>query len=266
MVWLPAPPPACEGMRLGGMEWAIVTGDAIAEMGRLYAAGERFDAVITSPPYNLRNSTGGQGGPRRTGRDPWASGIGDHRNAAYAGSDDAMPKTEYVEWQRECVRLMLALLADDGALFYNHKERPQAGCIEEPALDILAGQKWPLRQRIVWARSGGLSHNHRHLTSAHEYVYLVPGPQWRVSVRGPERLSVWSIQQTQKVEHPAPFPPELARRCCAAGGGVRVLDPFCGAGSTLIGARDAGAEYALGIEISPEYVAVAQRRMGERLL
>ena len=245
------------------MEWDIITGDAIEEMERLRDADERFDAVVTSPPYNLRNSTGGQGGGK-TGA--WAVGIGDHRNDHHASHMDAMPKHDYIEWQRKAVAAMLALLNDDGALFYNHKERPQAGAIEEPALDILSGQRWPLRQRIVWARAGGLSHNRRHLTSSHEYVYLVPGPEWEVRIRGAERLTVWNIQQTQGVEHPAPFPPELAKRCVMAGKAVRVLDPFCGAGSSLLGARDAGASYALGIDISATYTELARKRMMERLL
>ncbi len=39
-----------------------------------------------------------------------------------------------------------------------------------------------------------------------------------------------------------------------------VLDPFCGSGTTLVVARDLGRDY-IGIELSPEYIAIAQRRL-----
>ncbi len=42
--------------------------------------------------------------------------------------------------------------------------------------------------------------------------------------------------------------------------GTRVLDPFAGSGSTLVAARQLGIE-AVGIELSPEYAAMAERRI-----
>lgn len=42
--------------------------------------------------------------------------------------------------------------------------------------------------------------------------------------------------------------------------GTRVLDPFAGSGSTLVAARQLGID-AVGIEINPEYAAMAERRI-----
>ena len=41
----------------------------------------------------------------------------------------------------------------------------------------------------------------------------------------------------------------------------RILVPYSGAGSEMIGAIQAGWEEVVGIELSPEYVAIAERRI-----
>ena len=43
-----------------------------------------------------------------------------------------------------------------------------------------------------------------------------------------------------------------------------MLDPFCGAGTTLLAAAAEGC-HGIGIEIDPEYVATAQARLSSDL-
>lgn len=76
--------------------------------------------------------------------------------------------------------------------------------------------------------------------------------------------SVWNIPtQPFKGEHFATFPEELVRRCILAGcpKGGTVLDPFCGSGTAGKVAYDLGREF-IGIELNPQYVAIAQKRIG----
>lgn len=77
--------------------------------------------------------------------------------------------------------------------------------------------------------------------------------------------SVWTIATHAFVgAHFATMPEELARRCVLAGsrrGGV-VLDPFAGAGTTGVVAKEAGRGF-LGIEIKKEYVEMAERRISQ---
>lgn len=51
----------------------------------------------------------------------------------------------------------------------------------------------------------------------------------------------------------------LCRLVCAPGG--TVLDPFCGSGSIGIAAKAEGLGY-IGIDLEPEYIAIAERRIG----
>lgn len=78
------------------------------------------------------------------------------------------------------------------------------------------------------------------------------------------RRSVWTVTTKPfKGAHFATFPPDLIEPCVLAGcpvGGT-VLDPFFGAGTTGLVAQKHGRN-AIGIELNPEYVALASARLG----
>ena len=78
------------------------------------------------------------------------------------------------------------------------------------------------------------------------------------------KRDVWSINiKPNKEAHFATYPQELVSPCILAGspeGGV-ILDPFMGSGTTGIVANKLGRHY-VGIELNPEYVEMAERRIG----
>ena len=77
------------------------------------------------------------------------------------------------------------------------------------------------------------------------------------------KRDVWSINvKPNKEAHFATYPQELVSPCILAGcpeGGV-VLDPFMGSGTTGIVANKLSRHY-IGIELNPEYVEMAERRI-----
>jgi DNA modification methylase len=78
------------------------------------------------------------------------------------------------------------------------------------------------------------------------------------------RRSVWVVPTAGvKEAHFATFPPKLIEPCILAGcpPGGTVLDPFFGAGTTGLVARQHG-RHCIGIELNPEYVEIAKRRLG----
>jgi modification methylase len=143
------------------------------------------DLVVTSPPYNLRNSTGG--GLRNGSGGKW-------ENAAllngYAESDDAMPYEEYVAWQRKCLTAMMRLLPDDGAIFYNHKWRVQGGLIQDRS-DIV--KDFPVRQIIIWQREGGINFNPGYFLPTYEVIYLICKPEFKLAPKANAMGDVWRI-------------------------------------------------------------------------
>ncbi|QHG87974.1 site-specific DNA-methyltransferase [Xanthomonas sp. NCPPB 1638] len=77
------------------------------------------------------------------------------------------------------------------------------------------------------------------------------------------KRSVWTVATKPFREaHFATFPEQLIEPCVLAGapaGGV-VLDPFLGAGTTAVVAERLGRRW-LGVELNPEYVAIAEERL-----
>ncbi len=75
--------------------------------------------------------------------------------------------------------------------------------------------------------------------------------------------SIWRFPPERENPHPAPFPLALPVRCIYSimdeKRGV-VIDPYCGSGTTLVAAKILGHDF-IGIEISKEYVHLAEKRL-----
>ncbi len=87
------------------------------------------------------------------------------------------------------------------------------------------------------------------------------------SERGRNKRSVWTVHTQPYAEaHFATFPPRLIEPCVIAGcpaGGV-ILDPFAGAGTTGLVAKKHGRRF-IGIELNPDYIAMAEKRMAQEV-
>jgi site-specific DNA-methyltransferase (adenine-specific) len=107
-------------------------------------------------------------------------------------------------------------------------------------------------------------------TRAHEYMFLLSKNESYYynyeAVKGPNGRnlrSVWSIPtQPFNGAHFATFPPGLIEPCILAGSKVGdfVLDPFFGSGTVGV-VCDALERRYIGIELNPEYVDIASRRL-----
>ena len=230
----------------------ILCGDAVKIMKQIPDGA--IDLVITSPPYNLRNSTG-------NGMKPWNGGK--WANAAlqngYTNHDDLMNHTDYVKWQRECLTEMLRVIPEDGAIFYNHKWRVQAGLLQDRN-DIVSG--FPVRQIIIWKRKGGLNFNPGYFLPTYEVIYLIAKPKFKLAAKANAYGDVWEFTQEMNNKHPAAFPVSLIQRIISSTNAKIVLDPFMGSGTTAIAAISLKRKY-VGIDISPEYCKMAEQRIKE---
>jgi DNA modification methylase len=80
---------------------------------------------------------------------------------------------------------------------------------------------------------------------------------------GANKRSVWNVATSPFPEaHFATFPPEIPEICIKAGcpENGTVLDPFCGAGTTGMVAKRLMRNF-IGIELKPQYVEMARRRI-----
>jgi len=228
----------------------IICGDAVEVM--LDIPDGSVDLVVTSPPYNLKNSTGNGMKDGRGGK--W-------KNAellnGYATYNDNMPHKQYVAWQRRCLSEMLRIVPDDGAVFYNHKWRVQGGLLQDRA-DIVGG--FPVRQIIIWQRKGGINFNAGYFLPTYEVIYLIAKPDFKLAPKANALGDVWEFAQEMDNRHPAPYPIALIDRIISSTGAKVVLDPFMGSGTTAVAAVQNHCDY-IGIEISPEYCQMAEKRV-----
>jgi len=230
-------------------------GDAVEIMKKMPSGS--VDLIVTSPPYNLKNSTGNGMKDGRGGK--WS-------NAAlmngYSDHGDNMPHDEYVEWQRACLREMMRLIPEDGAIFYNHKWRVQGGLLQDRQ-DIVEGL--PVRQIIIWRRKGGINFNRGYFLPTYEVIYLIAKPKFRLVPKASSLGDIWEIGQELNNKHPAPFPVKLIERIIGSTEAKIVLDPFMGSGTTAIAAINLNRDY-IGMDISDDYCKMADQRIKHHLL
>lgn len=232
----------------------FLCGDAVEEMRKI--PDKSIDLIVTSPPYNLKNSTGN--GLKNGSCGKWA-------NAAlikgYSTYDDNMPYDKYVKWQRECLSEMMRLITDDGAIFYNHKWRVQNGLLQDRR-EIIDG--FPVRQIIIWRRKGGINFNPGYFLPTYEVIYLIAKPAFKLVPHANSFGDVWEFPQEMKNKHPAPFPVALIERIISSTNANIILDPFMGSGTTAVAAKNLDRNF-IGIEIAPEYCEMAKERISCQL-
>lgn len=82
------------------------------------------------------------------------------------------------------------------------------------------------------------------------------------------KRDVWTVSPQPFPEaHFATFPEELIKPCILAGcpAGGTVLDPFFGSGTTGLVARANGCK-CIGIELNPDYIEIAKKRLAQDVL
>jgi len=215
----------------------------------------KVDAVITSPPYNA------------------AKDYGTH--------DDAMPLQDYWAWLESAINAAVGTLHPHGYLCVNHANyigsREERSFVPDELKPMLE-RHLPFVDWIIWNKgpaNGAAWGNYQtspRMRANHENIFVCGGvgkmPPSDITWADWSRFttSVWNIP-TAGVDaglHPAMMPVEVARRLVAlytpAGG--TVLDPFAGSGTSGVAAIGQGRRF-IGIEINPEYAAIAARRLAK---
>lgn len=248
----------------------IVCGDSLETMKKL--PDNSIDVIITSPPYNLRNSpSSGSIKYYSNRRDrleknaTFKSSMLDHNG--YDVHSDDMPYDEYVQWQKNCLTEMLRVLKPTGFIFYNHKSRVQKGLLQS-RWEIVSN--FPVRQVITWWRGKTANDiNDSYFFNNVEQIYFIAKQRKSYLKKGANKFGlVWQIHPAydkKKFKHPAPFPLEIPDRCLDSVNLTPdsiVLDPFMGGGSVAVSALNHGIHY-IGIDLSPGYCQMAEERIAE---
>jgi site-specific DNA-methyltransferase (adenine-specific) len=238
---------------------SLYLGDCEPILTELASEDVSAQIVVTSPPYNMGLKPGGNG---RGMYRPGASGSkGTRFRDGYGEHDDAMPQDQYDSLHRRILGLLWQMIPEDGAIFWNHRQRIEHGVARLP-LGMDFGI--PLRQIITWDRGTGIAPNLRHFTPVAEWVFLFAKPEFKLADHARSGFGdIWRLGMARKdFGHPAPFPESLPLRAIDSCGARSVLDPFAGSGTTLVAARRLGIP-ATGIELSRPYCDAAVQRLAQ---
>ena len=227
------------GWRLGAHR--LYQGDATDQAGIADClGGTRADLLFTDPPYNVAYGThGGQA------QDATARRL----------INDAQPPEE---WERFCWRWAMAVTANTNGAMYicmSSKEWPLVA-----RLLAEAGAHWS--DTIIWAKDRFTLGRADYQRQYEPIWYGWPDGTQRHWDGGRDQGDVWTIPRPSASPlHPTQKPLALVERALTNSSrpGDRVLDPFCGAGTTLIACERTGRR-GIGIEIDPRYVAATIAR------
>lgn len=220
--------------------------------------------VVTSPPYNA--------------------------SKAY---DEDLSLTEYLSMLHDVFAECYRVLAPGGRMVVNVANlgrKPYIPLTSHVNL-IMHDIGFMHRGEVIWDKSASAgsscawgsfqSASNPCLRDIHEYLlmfskgdYKLPRTkteraEGRIDTIGKEEFiqqtkSIWSFatESAKRVNHPAPFPVELPKRCIEMFTfvGDVVLDPFLGSGTTAVAAKMTGRKY-VGCDLSAEYCAIAEDRL-----
>lgn len=137
---------------------------------------------------------------------------------------------------------------------------------------------WYLRSDIIWNKPNAMPESVKDRpTKAHEYIFMLTkseqyyydyesSKEIGLNGRSRNRRSVWNINtQSFQEAHFATFPPKLIEPCVLISSkpGDFILDPFFGSGTVGVVCVQQKRKY-VGLELNPEYVAIAADRLGLR--
>jgi site-specific DNA-methyltransferase (adenine-specific) len=201
---------------------------------------ESIDIVVTSPPYNLGN---------------------DHHTDTYRHHpyDDDLPEVDYQAWQIEVLGEIFRLLKPAGWLFYNHKNRIKNARMISP-LEWVFKTPFILRQEVVWY-AGCPNMDPCRFYPFTERIYCLAKSDASQMENVLKLTDDWHIPPVgTRGEHARAFPEKIPSRLIASVSGDLVLDPYMGSGTTGVACIKLNRSF-IGIELSPEYYAVAERRI-----
>lgn len=256
-----------------GPGWQLHCGDCLDVMAAMPPGS--VDVIVTSPPYNL--------------------GI------AYTLYGDRRDEAEYLDWMVRVATALRRVLRPAGSFFLNVAGSSTQPWLPFELI-VRLRPLFALQNHIAWVKSiavGDDSVGHfkpvpgeRFLHRNHEHVFhltheggvrldrLAVGVPFKDKSNIARRRHVQDLRcrgdtwfvpyetvrsKTQKFSHPGTFPLDLPRWCIRLHGqpGAVVLDPFAGAGTTLLAAVEEGCT-GIGIELDPAYVARAAARLTDR--
>ncbi|HEY3964598.1 MAG TPA: site-specific DNA-methyltransferase [Planctomycetaceae bacterium] len=263
---------------MGSAESTLIVGDARRALGRM--PDGVFQCCVTSPPYwSLRNyHIEGQIGLESSLEDYLESLVDVFREVHRVVRDDGTLWLNVGDSYTSGGRTWRAPDKKNPGRAMDIRPPTPDGLKPKDLIGVpwrlafaLQQAGWYLRADIIWNKPNCQPESVKDRpTRSHEYVFLFSKNERyhydQTTVRGPNDRNlrtVWDINtRAYRHAHFATFPPDLVDPCIQLGSrvGDLVLDPFIGSGTTGYVALNLDRKF-VGIELNPDYVKLARRRL-----
>lgn len=215
-----------------------------------------FDVVLTDPPYSSGGFTRGDRNLKTSAKYVMGSSGADHPEFAGDNRDQRLFLLWCDLWMRDCLRVT----TETGVLasFIDWRQLPTL-------VDAAQVAGWVYRGICPWDKTEGSRPQKGWFRAQAEYLVLASKGPLEVDVTGVCSPGVFrhAVNSSEKL-HITGKPLPLMRDIIQTSPKFRrILDPFCGSGSTLLAAADLGRS-AVGIEITEENCEIAARRLEAR--
>ena len=245
---------------------ALVCGDVLETLRLL--PDESIDLVVTSPPYNIGKEY-----------------------------ENVRPLEAYLSWCESWINELHRILKPTGGFWLNLGYLSIPGQAKAIPIPYLLWNRIPffLVQEIVWNYGAGVAGRRFFSPRNEKFLWYVKNPdhytfnldavrdpnvkypnqrkhgKLRVNPLGKNPTDVWRFPKVtsgakrsskERTSHPAQFPEAVIHRIVRVSShdGDVVLDPFAGAGTTLVVSKKDNRR-SLGIEIREDYCALAASRL-----
>lgn len=264
-------------------ETTIINGDSRRVLAELPA--NKFRCCVTSPPYwGLRDyDIEGQVGAEITIDEYISDLVAIFREVRRVLTDDGTLWLNIGDTYTSGGRTWRAPDSKNPARGMSYRAPTPEGLKPKDLIGIpwrvafaLQADGWYLRSDNIWYKPNCQPESVKDRpTRSHEYVFLLSKSEKYYydykAVKEPaingdlrNRRTVWQINtEPFKEAHFAVFPPALVEPCVLAGSqeGDHVIDPFFGSGTVGL-VSQALHRNCTGIELNPDYIQIADRRLG----
>lgn len=249
-----------------GAGYVIYCADCVPTLRKL--PSNLVSLTVTSPPYNIGKEY-----------------------------ENPLPLDSYVTWCEEWMKEVFRITRQHGAFWLNVGYVELPGKVKALPLPYLLWNRSPfyLIQEVVWNYGAGVAARKSLSPRNEKLLWYVKDPnaytfnldairdpdvkypkqkkngKLRCNTIGKNPSDVWQIAKVtsgqdrappERTAHPAQFPLDLVSRIVLGFSepGQLVLDPFIGSGTVAVACLEHGRT-VLGIEVKPDYCALAARRI-----
>ncbi len=239
----------------------LIQGQSLAEMDRLIEAGACFDLIFADPPYFLSNGgiTCQNGKMVKVDKGDWDRSEGADINHQFNW-----------EWLRRC----RDLLSPNGTLMVSgtfHVIYSVGFAMQQLEMKLLNNITWEKPNPPPNLACRTLTHSTETIIWAardDKAKYGFNYAEMKAENGDKQMKDVWRFTAPRAEEkthgkHPTQKPIALMERLIrlASKEGDAVLDPFMGSGTTGVACQRL-ARHFTGIEMNPDYITLAQNRLG----